>query len=216
MARCVALLVDVETTGLAASDEIIELCAMSVEFDRSNGFGMRAVEQYIGRREPSCPIHPEAEKVHRIARSSLAGQRLDDARVNSMIAGADLLIAYNAPFDQSFVGALYPAAAAKPWHCAMRGVPWKRFGVTSLKLGAVLDRTPNRGSRTSCMSRARSPCPYDHVTPRPRLGRGVLPWSVRSPSIPARAPIGQNMRMASQPRNRPAASWGRSCVSSSC
>lgn len=132
------LAVNVETTGLSNKDEIIELAAVNFTFSKYNGHILHTGEHYVGMRQPKAKISKGAQRVHPVPGPRLAGQRLDDERVKSLIAAADLIVAHNASFDRRFMINLYPEISSKPWYCSMYGIGWHSLGHDSRELQHIL------------------------------------------------------------------------------
>ncbi|HOP74989.1 MAG TPA: exonuclease domain-containing protein [Bacillota bacterium] len=134
-----AAFIDVETTGLnPAVEEIIEMAIVLFSYHRQTGKILETIDQYVGLREPSCPISPGAYRVHRISKKAVQGKILDHSRIETMINQAEFIIAHNAQFDLSFVKRLFPEAASKPWLCSMTGINWYRKGYRSRGLQNLL------------------------------------------------------------------------------
>lgn len=132
------LVLDTETTGLShAADKIIELAMLLVSVDRDTGLPFGPVELFEGFEDPGMPIPPIAKEVTGISDEMVAGQRLDDAAVEALVARADLVVAHNAGFDRPFVEARFPGFAAKPWACSFMDIDWKAAGAGSSKLSAL-------------------------------------------------------------------------------
>jgi DNA polymerase-3 subunit epsilon len=130
-----AAVVDTETTGTDASrDRIIELAVVLFEYDAESGQIGRVVEVYDGLEDPGFPIPPESTAIHGITDAMVAGQKLDDARVEALLKQAGLVIAHNARFDRGFLESRLPAFAAMPWACSWQEVPWSDAGIESTKL----------------------------------------------------------------------------------
>ncbi|MHB8947325.1 MAG: exonuclease domain-containing protein, partial [Bacillota bacterium] len=71
----IAGFVDVETTGLSAwSDEIVEFALVLFAFGRHTGRIVGVVEEYVGMREPSVPIHPRASAINGITVDMVRGK----------------------------------------------------------------------------------------------------------------------------------------------
>lgn len=134
-----AAFIDVETTGLnPAHEEIIEFAIALFAFNRESGKILGIIDEYIGLREPSCPISRGAYMVHRISKQAVKGKMLDQVRIEALINQADFLIAHNAGFDKGFVGKLFPIALTKPWYCSMNGIKWYQKGYPSKALQKLL------------------------------------------------------------------------------
>lgn len=134
-----AAFIDVETTGLDPNhEEIIEFAISLFAFNRESGKIMGIIDEYIGLREPSCPISRGAFMVHQISKEAVKGMILDRAKIENLINQADFLIAHNAGFDKGFVGKLFPIALSKPWYCSMNGIKWYQKGYPSKALQKLL------------------------------------------------------------------------------
>ncbi|MFC5522110.1 3'-5' exonuclease [Polaromonas jejuensis] len=136
VARVVIL--DTETTGLDHSrDKIIELALVRVHIDRQTGQATGPVEVYDGLQDPGMPIPKMAREITGITDAMVAGQQLDEARIASLLEGADLVIAHNAGFDRPFVEARLPQTAALDWACSFADIDWAAAGRSSAKLSAL-------------------------------------------------------------------------------
>lgn len=134
-----AAFIDVETTGLnPAHEEIIELAIVLFAFNRESGKIIGVIDEYIGLREPSCPISRGAFMVHGISKQAVKGKKLDQGKIEALINRADFLIAHNAGFDRGFVSKLFPPAQLKPWYCSMNGIKWYQKGYPSKALQKLL------------------------------------------------------------------------------
>lgn len=133
-----AAIVDVETTGLKTSDEIVELTIILFAFNRETGERLELLDEYTGLREPGCKIDPIAAKKHGLTLDVLRGQCLDDGRVRALIEQADYLIAHNASFDRRFIGGLYPDLPPKKWLCTVQSFNWHSKGYPNEKLETLL------------------------------------------------------------------------------
>ena len=132
------LVLDTETTGLFhSSDKIIELAMLLVSVDVATGLPFGLVETFEGFEDPGMPIPAIAKEVTGITDEMVAGQRIDDQRVQAMVAQADWVVAHNAGFDRPFVEARFPGFAAKAWACSFKDIDWKAAGAGSLKLSAL-------------------------------------------------------------------------------
>jgi len=153
-----AAIIDVETTGLdPRTDEVIELAALLFAFDPRRGTVHGVLDVYSGLREPLRSIPQSAVRVHGITDEVVRGQRLNTARILSLLGKARFVIAHNANFDRSFVSRHIPAAAAKPWLCSMHGIDWYGRGHGSRSLQALLrDHRVDVGGAHRALSDARA------------------------------------------------------------
>lgn len=132
------LVLDTETTGLNASrDKVIELALLAFDLDLATGQPAGLLEVYDGLEDPGTPLSAEVQQLTGISCDMLRGQRLDEARVAQLLAGAQLVIAHNAAFDRPFVEARLPAFAELDWACSFADIDWKRQGRDSAKLSAL-------------------------------------------------------------------------------
>lgn len=132
------LVLDTETTGLShAGNQIIELAMLLVQVDTATGQPFGRVETFEGFEDPGMPIPEVARQVTGITDEMVRGQHLDDARVEDLLARADLVIAHNAGFDRPFVEARFPGFLNKPWACSFADIDWKTQGAASAKLSAL-------------------------------------------------------------------------------
>jgi DNA polymerase-3 subunit epsilon len=129
------LVLDTETTGLDHSrDKIIELAMLQVDVDTTTGLPVGDVVVYDGLEDPGMPISKEIQAITGISSEMVLGHHLDDARIASMLAGADLVIAHNAGFDRPFCEARIPQFAQLRWGCSFVDIDWKKEGYGSAKL----------------------------------------------------------------------------------
>ena len=132
-----ALLVDVETTGLDPRiDEVIQFAALPFQYDRDGR--ILAVHDALDRlRDPGRPIPAEVTRLTGIDDDMVRGSVFDAAAVEALVSRCALLIAHNAGFDRTFVEDLVPVTAEMPWACSMSDVPWRDEGATTLRLDAL-------------------------------------------------------------------------------
>jgi DNA polymerase-3 subunit epsilon len=134
-----ALVLDTETTGLnAQDDQVIELGMIAFEFDPVAGTIHRVMEVFDELEDPGRPIPPETTRVHHITDEMVQGKRIDDDKVNAMVADASVIIAHNAAFDRPFVENRWPVFENKQWVCSIKDIDWKSEGVGSAKLEYLL------------------------------------------------------------------------------
>ena len=80
------------------------------------------------------PISKEIQAITGISSEMVKGLHLDEARIATMLADADCVIAHNAGFDRPFCEARIPAFAQMPWGCSLADIDWKKEGFGSAKL----------------------------------------------------------------------------------
>ena len=68
-----AAIIDVETTGLSAGDEVVELTAILFSFNRDTGEKVEILDEYSGLREPGCAISSDCPKQTRFDVRCFAG-----------------------------------------------------------------------------------------------------------------------------------------------
>jgi len=129
---------DVETTGGGATDEIIEFAGVLSHYDRDRGVFLDTVDRYHGLRQPTVSINPFAARVNGITSEMLCGRSLDEPRIRRLFAAADQVIAHNASFDRAFMGRLIPEALEKPWLCSYLGIDWANEGVWKTDLSTLI------------------------------------------------------------------------------
>lgn len=130
-----ALMVDVETTGLKAGrDQIIELAAVPFRYDRRSGIITEVLPAFSAFNDPGRRIPAEIVKLTGITDDDVRGQRIDEAAVQKLLDGTDLVLAHNAGFDRPFLEGLFPAFAQKPWACTVADINWNAEGIRGSKL----------------------------------------------------------------------------------
>jgi DNA polymerase-3 subunit epsilon len=129
------IVLDTETTGLdSRSERIIELAMLSVQVDLATGQPVGPVSLYESFEDPGKPIPAAIQDITGIDDTMVAGQRIDDAAVATLVQAADLIVAHNAGFDRPFAEARLPVFATRPWNCSFMGIDWKKEGSGSAKL----------------------------------------------------------------------------------
>ena len=80
-----AVVLDTETTGMdSTKDKVIELALVKFEYSRASGEIGRVLGVYDGLEDPGMPIPPESTAVHGITDAMVAGERLDEAAIESV------------------------------------------------------------------------------------------------------------------------------------
>lgn len=135
-----ALYVDVETTGLdPAKDRIIQLAVVPFVFT-ADGRVCTVGPSEAWYEDPGVPLDPAITRLTGIRDGDVAGQRIDDARVEALLQDAALVIAHNARFDRPFLELRLAGFAEKPWACSMADVPWQEEGLPTTKLEWLAER----------------------------------------------------------------------------
>lgn len=137
-----AAICDVETTGLAETDQVIELAILPFDYERATGrvVNVDVANARVGLCEPSIPIPEEATKLHGITDAMCAGKRITDEQVIEALKGVQLIIAHHAGFDRPHVEAHWPIFEHFPWACSIEDVDWAGEGIGSRKLDYILLR----------------------------------------------------------------------------
>ena len=134
-----ALLVDVETTGLSyANDAIIELGVILFTYNADNGHVLDVLASESWFDDPGRPIPEAVVKLTGITDADVAGQRVDETRLQVLAVDVGLIIAHNASFDRPFIDRKFPFLADKHWGCSMADVPWQARNIGSHKLEYLL------------------------------------------------------------------------------
>lgn len=127
-----AAILDTETTGTnQATDKIIELGIVVVEYSPETGQVYRVLETFDELEYPGMPIPPETTLIHGITDEMVQGKRINDDYVEKMMVDVSLVIAHNASFDRGFVEARLPLFKMKAWACSFAQMPWKAEGMGS-------------------------------------------------------------------------------------
>jgi DNA polymerase III subunit epsilon len=133
------LFVDLETTGLdTLNDLIIQFAAVPFRYGKTSGRIYTVDEGVSFFEDPGRPIPAVVAELTGITDDMVHGKRIDDARVDALLAEASLVIAHNAAFDRKIVERRLPAFATKPWACSRDEVPWHEHGCTGTKLEYIL------------------------------------------------------------------------------
>ncbi|MFK3780338.1 3'-5' exonuclease [Agrobacterium sp. NPDC089420] len=135
------IILDTETTGLNhRTDEIIEIGVIAFTFDDQGAIG-DVTGIYGGLRQPGIAIPDEITRLTGITDDMVAGQTIDMARLTSLVAGADLIIAHNAGFDRPFCEVFSPLFHDKAWACSVSEIDWRARGFEGNKLGYLIGQS---------------------------------------------------------------------------
>ena len=131
----VGAVVDVETTGLNHNqDVVIEVGLRQFEFHRQTGEILGLLKSYGQFQDPGRPIPSEIAELTGITDEMVAGQQIDWAEVNQLVAESSLVIAHNARFDRPFIDRSSQASGQSVWACTFQQIDWSAKGYTSGKL----------------------------------------------------------------------------------
>lgn len=134
----IAIVLDVETTGLdPSSDEIIELGMIKFEFAQ-DGRIFRVLDTFSGLRQPKGPIPRGITELTGITDAMVAGRTIDAAEVAAFIEPAAVIFAHNAGFDRKFCERFASCFASRAWACSVNEVDWQREGYEGSRLGYLL------------------------------------------------------------------------------
>ena len=136
-----AAILDTETTGTnQATDRIIELGIVVVEYCPETGQVYRVLETFDELEYPDGPIPPESTLIHGITDEMVQGKKINDTAVEALMSDVSLVIAHNAFFDRGFVEERLPLFKSKPWACSYAQIPWKTEGIGSAGLEFIAYR----------------------------------------------------------------------------
>jgi DNA polymerase III subunit epsilon len=129
-----AILIDLETTGLdSTKDEIIEIAMVPFTYS-DDGRIFEVLEAYNELQEPSQPIPAVVSQITGITDEMVKGHKINAEKVLEVAEPAALIIAHNAAFDRKFSEKSFDVFATKAWACSMTDVPWQEEQYESLKL----------------------------------------------------------------------------------
>lgn len=139
-----ALVVDVETTGLShTTDVIIELGVVLFTYNATTSQICEIVRAESWLQDPGRPIPDSVTKLTGISDADVKGKQIDETALREMCAGATLIIAHNAAFDRPFIDKRFPFLSETHWGCSMQDVPWQSLNRGSLKLDYLLYQHTN-------------------------------------------------------------------------
>lgn len=129
------VVIDTETTGLNPSqDRIIEIGLLAFDYDPLTGQPIRLLDSFAALEDPGCPITPEITQLTGISNEMVAGQTIDEIKIEQMLAGTSLVVAHHAAFDRPFLEQRIPLFSRLPWGCSLQDIPWEQEGLGSKKL----------------------------------------------------------------------------------
>ncbi len=124
------IIIDVETTGLAADhDRVIQLAMRPFYVDVSTGEVTGIAKKMVFYQDPGEPLREEIIKLTGITDADVAGETIDWSWVRDALHRASYIICHNASFDRSFVENELAKASLEftdgpIWCCSMRQIDW--------------------------------------------------------------------------------------------
>jgi DNA polymerase-3 subunit epsilon len=130
----IAILLDLETTGLNADkDEIIEIALVPFTYS-NNGRIFEVHEGYNELQEPKEEIPQIITQITGITDELVRGHMINFEKVQKIVEPAALIIAHNADFDRKFAEKMFAFFKNKAWACSMTNVSWQEEQFESQKL----------------------------------------------------------------------------------
>ena len=131
----VAVVIDVETTGLVQStDKVIELAVRRFKYDDA-GYITQIGERRSWREDPGFPLPVEITRLTGITDDDVAGQQIDDEAATDILVSADLIIAHHAQFDRPMVERRLSDLPQLAWSCSCHEIDWRESGFEGRSLG---------------------------------------------------------------------------------
>lgn len=128
-----ALILDIETTGLSPeNDRIIQLAFRPFYFN-SDSFEVTGIaKKTVILNDPGIPLRPEIKELTGLSDSDLAGNSIDWEWVKGALERPDFIIAHNAKFDRSFIeNELARSGLSQShgsiWCCSINEIDWVSF-----------------------------------------------------------------------------------------
>lgn len=134
----VGLAIDIETTSLDVDRaQVIELGIRRFGYNEA-GEITSIGESWSWLEDPGRPIDAAVVRKTGITSALVAKQAIDDETATRIINAADLVVAFNAPFDRPILERRLPSIAGQKWACAYRQIDWTLFGFEPGKLQYLL------------------------------------------------------------------------------
>jgi DNA polymerase-3 subunit epsilon len=131
----VGAVLDVETTGLNHSDDvIIEIGIKLFKFNKDTGQILALGDSYSAFQDPGRALTKEIISITGITDEMLAGQNIDWSKVNQLLNDSSVIIAHNARFDRPFIDRKSKISSEKIWACSIKQIDWAAKGFHSPKL----------------------------------------------------------------------------------
>lgn len=123
-----ALFLDTETTGLKATDRVIEIALVPFWFNERGVVGVGEAHTFM--QDPGFPIPEEATATNGITNEMVAGKAIPWDIVIEILNSVELVVCHNTKFDRPVVHREIAWADLQPppiaWACSMSQVEWKK------------------------------------------------------------------------------------------
>lgn len=131
------LILDTETTGFSASDEVVEIATIRARVSEE-GY----VVDFEGKVQQQCPIvdfHPKASAANGLTKAVLYGKAFDIPEIEADMQWADVIIAHNAQFDRVQMSKVVSEDVMENtvWACSINDIDWRGYGATGQSLEAL-------------------------------------------------------------------------------
>ena len=122
----IAIVCDVETTGVsAATDEIIEVAARKVVFEKDIGEIVAVGPAFQALQQPRKPLPAFISKLTGLTDDQLEGKAINWQDFDAFISDAAVIIAHNAAFDRPFIEKRSSGSKTKIWACSAFHLDWR-------------------------------------------------------------------------------------------
>lgn len=135
--KCIAI-VDTETTGLSAANDVIIELAIMLCFVDEDGEVVGHLGPFSWLQDPGRELDPRITMVTGLAAQHLQGQKINDKFAFGLLDRADLIVAHNAAFDLGFIERRYPDLGGRAWACSCNEIDWLRLGYEGRSQSALL------------------------------------------------------------------------------
>jgi len=135
--KCIAI-VDTETTGLSAANDVIIELAIMLCFVDEDGEVVGHLGPFSWLQDPGRELDPRITMVTGLAEQHLQGQKINDKFAFGLLDRADLIVAHNAAFDLGFIERRYPDLGGRAWACSCNEIDWLRLGYEGRSQSALL------------------------------------------------------------------------------
>ena len=125
-----AIVLDVETTGLSSSqDRVIQLAIRPFYFNPETFWITGIARKTTMFNDPGEPIREEITKITGITDKDVSGESIDWEWVRKALHRAEFIITHNAKFDRQFVESEFaraglPYSEGPIWSCSINYIDW--------------------------------------------------------------------------------------------